>query len=69
MELTIESDIWKRHAKSCTKSLNLKRIMTNNNSNTSFSFLLVPGFKIKFGSSSMEYFIGVSFKVCRCPFQ
>ena len=67
MELTSESDIWKQHAKSCTKSTNLKRIMTNNNYNSSFSFL--SGFKNKFGSSSMEYLIGVSFKVCRGPFQ
>ena len=49
MELTSESDIWKRHAKSCTKSPNLKRIMTNNNSNSSFSFLPGPGFKNKLG--------------------
>ena len=69
MELTSESVIWKRHAKSCTKSPNLKRIMTNNNSNTSFSFLLGPGFKNKFGSSSMEYLIGISFTGCRGPFQ
>jgi hypothetical protein len=27
MELTSESDIWKWHAKSCTKNPNLKRIM------------------------------------------
>jgi hypothetical protein len=45
MELTSESDIWKWHAKSCTKNPNLKRIMTNNNSNSSFSFLPGPGFK------------------------
>jgi hypothetical protein len=39
--------IWKRHAKSCTKSPNLKRIMTNNNYNSNFSFLPGPGFKNK----------------------
>jgi hypothetical protein len=60
MKLTSESDIWKRHAKSCTKSPNLKRIMTNNNYNSSFSLLPGPGFKNKFGSSSMEYLIGAS---------
>jgi hypothetical protein len=69
MELTSESDIWKRHAKSCTKGPNLKRIMTNNNFNSSFSFQPGPGFKNKLGSSSMEYLIGASFKVWRGPFQ
>jgi hypothetical protein len=69
MELTSECDIWKRHAKSCTKSPHLKRIMTNNNSNSSFSFLPGPGFKNKLGSSSMEYLIGASFKVWRGPLQ
>jgi hypothetical protein len=68
MELSSESDIWKRHAKSCTKSPNLKRIMTNNNSNLSFSFLPGPGFKNKLGSSSMKYLIGACFKVCRGTF-
>jgi hypothetical protein len=52
----------------CTE-VNLKRIMTNNNSNSSFSFLPGPGFKNKLGSSSMEYLIGASFKVWRGPFQ
>ena len=69
MELTSESDIWKRHAKSCTKNPNLKRIMTNNNSNSSFSFLPELGLKNKFGSSFMEYLIGAAFKVLRGPFQ
>jgi hypothetical protein len=45
-ELASESDIWKRLAKSCTKSPNLKRILTNNNYNSSFSILPGPGFKI-----------------------
>ena len=68
MELTSESNIWKRHAKSCTKNPNFKRIMTNNNYNSSFSILPGPGFKNMFGSSSMEYPIGASFKVWRGPF-
>ena len=69
MELTSESDIWKRLAKWCTKSRNLKRIMTNNNYNSSFGILPGPGFKNKLESSAMEYLIGASFKVCRGPFQ
>ena len=69
MELTSESDIWKRLGKSCTKSPNLKRIMTNKNYNSSFSILPGPGFKNMLGSSYMEYLIGASFKVCRGPFQ
>ena len=40
MELTSESDIWKRLAMSCTKSPNPKRIMTNNNYNSSLAFYL-----------------------------